>query len=274
MFLVLSCNIIDAKSTSGGDVQVPISSPSIQDVSEQALAATKDDAIVDILSKIRAWQEDDFSHQTDGHPKSFVTLTYAQSLDGSVAVIDSVTGETSSNVPLSGKSSLRLTHDQLLKAFVLKYLVLFASLLLGKAAAHFEKISFQILAHLGCQLMVWRRFGFGRLRWRLFRLLLGGHGISGSSGAIFQKELSFGALRNTISVIVLELPRAETEVLNIYFCLDAHPLHALHNCFSASLAPCPAGGREFETISDASALLGRHRRVGALPTARGAHGCY
>ena len=110
MFLVLSCNIIDAKSTSGGDVQVPISSPSIQDVSEQALAATKDDAIVDILSKIRAWQEDDFSHQTDGHPKSFVTLTYAQSLDGSVAVIDSVTGETSSNVPLSGKSSLRLTH--------------------------------------------------------------------------------------------------------------------------------------------------------------------
>ena len=110
MFLVLSCNIIDAKSTSGGDVQVPISSPSIQDVSEQALAATEDDAIVDILSKIRAWQEDDYSHRTDGHPKPFVTLTFAQSLDGCVAVIDSVTGETSSNLPLSGKSSLRLTH--------------------------------------------------------------------------------------------------------------------------------------------------------------------
>ena len=165
-------------------------------------------------------------------------------------------------------------RDQLLKASVLEYLVLFASLLLGKAAAHFEKISFQILAHLGCQLMVWRRFGFGRLRWRLFRLLLGGHGISGSSGAIFQKELSFGALRNTIGVIVLELPRAETEVLSIYFCLDAHPLHALNDFFSTSLALCPAGGREFEAISDASALLGRHRRVGALPTARGAHGCY
>ena len=110
VFLVLSCNTINATSTSGGDVQVPISSPSIQDVREQALAATEDDAIAGILSKIRAWQEDDYSHQTDAHAKSFVTLTYAQSLDGCVAVIDSETGETSSNLPLSGKSSLRLTH--------------------------------------------------------------------------------------------------------------------------------------------------------------------
>mmetsp|Transcript_10584 Transcript_10584/g.17547 ORF Transcript_10584/g.17547 Transcript_10584/m.17547 type:complete len:326 (-) Transcript_10584:95-1072(-) len=109
VLLVLSCHVVIDATASGSDVQVPISSPTIHhDTREQA--ATDDSAIVDILSKIRAWQEGVDSHQTDALGKSFITLTYAQSVDGCVAAIDSKTGETSSNLPLSGKSSLRLTH--------------------------------------------------------------------------------------------------------------------------------------------------------------------
>lgn len=86
-----------------------ISSSVTRDVRENA--AINDDAIVGVRTKIQAWQEDVHSHsQFDGAQTPFVTLTYAQSLDGCVAVTNTETGETSSNLPLSGKSSLRLTH--------------------------------------------------------------------------------------------------------------------------------------------------------------------
>ena len=94
---------------SAGTGQSPVLSSAVHDLRSQL--ATDDDVIVDVLSKIEAWQQDVYSHSQDRNTKqSFVTLTYAQSLDGCVAFIDSVTGETSSNLPLSGKSSLRLTH--------------------------------------------------------------------------------------------------------------------------------------------------------------------
>ena len=89
--------------------QSPVLSSAVYDRRSQL--TTEDDAIVNVLSKIQAWQQDVCGHSQDRDAKkSFVTLTYAQSLDGCVAMINSDTGETSSNLPLSGKSSLRLTH--------------------------------------------------------------------------------------------------------------------------------------------------------------------
>ena len=67
----------------------------------------EDEAIKDIVTKIREWQIKGNMFQSDKRP--FVTLSYAQSLDGHIAVLEP-SGETSSNLPLSGEQSLRLTH--------------------------------------------------------------------------------------------------------------------------------------------------------------------
>ena len=96
-------------STGAGAGQSPVLGSAVHDMRSQS--STEDDVIVNVLSKIQTWQQDVYGYsQNRDAKKSFVTLTYAQSLDGCVAIIDSDTGETSSNLPLSGKSSLRLTH--------------------------------------------------------------------------------------------------------------------------------------------------------------------
>lgn len=108
--LLLLSDIIGVSAGAGtGAGQSPVLSSALHDMRSQL--ATEDDVIVDVLSKIQAWQQDVYRHGQDRDAKkSFVTLTYAQSMDGCVAIIDSDTGDTSSNLPLSGKSSLRLTH--------------------------------------------------------------------------------------------------------------------------------------------------------------------
>ena len=109
--LVLSDVIgVSAGASAGaGAGQSPVLGSAVHDMRSQS--STEDDVIVNALSKIQTWQQDVYGYsQNRDAKKSFVTLTYAQSLDGCVAIIDSDTGETSSNLPLSGKSSLRLTH--------------------------------------------------------------------------------------------------------------------------------------------------------------------
>ena len=78
-------------------------------------AAASTDAVREILSSIQGWQhERERLGQAADSPKTarpFVTLTYAQSLDGKIARIkDAASHETSSNFPLSGDESLVLTH--------------------------------------------------------------------------------------------------------------------------------------------------------------------
>lgn len=63
--------------------------------------------ICDIVGTINKWK-DDFDYSCC---RPFVVASYAQSLDGKIApFMDSKTGATTSNYPLSGKSSLLLTH--------------------------------------------------------------------------------------------------------------------------------------------------------------------
>ena len=59
--------------------------------------------IANILKEIKAWQT---KHTIEHRP--FVTLSFAQSLDGKIALKYGT--ETSSNLPLSGDESLLLTH--------------------------------------------------------------------------------------------------------------------------------------------------------------------
>ena len=61
--------------------------------------------IAGIVQDIQSWQT---QNQQDHHP--FITITYAQSLDGKIAVQTLNDSATSSNLPLSGKESLVLTH--------------------------------------------------------------------------------------------------------------------------------------------------------------------
>jgi 3,4-dihydroxy 2-butanone 4-phosphate synthase/GTP cyclohydrolase II len=61
--------------------------------------------VTDILADITAWQS-----QFELEDRPFVTLSFAQSLDGKIALKASNRDETSSNLPLSGKESILLTH--------------------------------------------------------------------------------------------------------------------------------------------------------------------
>ena len=65
-----------------------------------------DHVITDILADVTSWQ-----FQLELHDRPFITLTFAQSLDGKIALKTTTNkDETSSNLPLSGKESLILTH--------------------------------------------------------------------------------------------------------------------------------------------------------------------
>jgi diaminohydroxyphosphoribosylaminopyrimidine deaminase / 5-amino-6-(5-phosphoribosylamino)uracil reductase len=57
-----------------------------------------------ILDKIGGWQKEDNMEFS----RPFVTLTFAQSLDGKIAFLEN--GISSSNLPLSGEESLIMTH--------------------------------------------------------------------------------------------------------------------------------------------------------------------
>jgi len=67
-------------------------------------------AIKSILDEILLWQKE----QRSSSDRPFVTLTFAQSLDGKIALKgasnDDSASATSSNLPLSGEESLLLTH--------------------------------------------------------------------------------------------------------------------------------------------------------------------
>jgi 3,4-dihydroxy 2-butanone 4-phosphate synthase/GTP cyclohydrolase II len=64
-----------------------------------------DHVISDILADITSWQL-----QLELVDRPFVTLTFAESLDGKIALKTNNKDEMSSNLPLSGKESLLLTH--------------------------------------------------------------------------------------------------------------------------------------------------------------------
>jgi 2,5-diamino-6-(ribosylamino)-4(3H)-pyrimidinone 5'-phosphate reductase len=67
-----------------------------------------------VVNLMKAWQEDFYSLKNQSRP--FVTVTFAQSIDGYMALSrdlhssDDGHGQTSSNYPLSGEDSLLLTH--------------------------------------------------------------------------------------------------------------------------------------------------------------------
>lgn len=70
--------------------------------------------IKEILNQLKAWEEDVFSNKNQSRP--FVTVTFAQSIDGYIALSKdshlggNMHGRTSSNYPISGGDSLLLTH--------------------------------------------------------------------------------------------------------------------------------------------------------------------
>jgi 3,4-dihydroxy 2-butanone 4-phosphate synthase/GTP cyclohydrolase II len=88
-----------AEGTPSPDVENIISSPRSADTNPT------NHVITDILADIRSWQS-----QFELQERPFVTLTFAQSLDGKIALKASDGEETSSNLPLSGEESLVLTH--------------------------------------------------------------------------------------------------------------------------------------------------------------------
>jgi len=68
--------------------------------------------IKNILKQILHWQKEDVEFNSGENITSpFVTLTYAQSIDGKIALSDvEKDGLTSSNLPMSGPESLLMTH--------------------------------------------------------------------------------------------------------------------------------------------------------------------
>jgi len=81
---------------------------------EDDAGSQEDRQIQHILKQILHWQKEAVESNDDEHSsRPFVTLTYAQSLDGKIAVLNNTEkdGKTSSsNFPMSGPESLLMTH--------------------------------------------------------------------------------------------------------------------------------------------------------------------
>ena len=88
---------------------VVISVPSVFSASDHSIVAK----VHDVLHQLKVWQE---LYDSKIQSRPFVTATFAQSIDGYLALTkdpeccDSVQNRTSSNYPLSGHDSLLLTH--------------------------------------------------------------------------------------------------------------------------------------------------------------------
>jgi riboflavin-specific deaminase-like protein len=89
----------EVATSSPSDIKPPKSSVGVQGERNTL------QVITDILEDVKSWQEEDKLRN-----RPFITLTFAQSLDGKIALKETTNDETSSNLPLSGKESLLLTH--------------------------------------------------------------------------------------------------------------------------------------------------------------------
>mmetsp|Transcript_23139 Transcript_23139/g.50150 ORF Transcript_23139/g.50150 Transcript_23139/m.50150 type:complete len:349 (-) Transcript_23139:129-1175(-) len=104
---ILECSFVGAVANHQGGRSASTRSRTVPQEENVDTKHSGDETIADIVTRVRRWQMIKNALPPDKLP--FVSLAYAQSLDGCVAVVDS-SNELSSNLPLSGEESLLLTH--------------------------------------------------------------------------------------------------------------------------------------------------------------------